>query len=97
MALLAAGTVGLGVRHRVATAEALILANSRPLASASTSPRTALIKAPLADPRHELPVPVEPQVADSAPPPRFDFDGSSPEQGRPMPDPREARDTKATY
>jgi len=95
LAFLAAGTVVLGVRHRVATAEALMRDNSRPLASASTSARTVLIKTPLAAPRRELPAPVESQVFESAPP-RFDFD-SSLEHGRPMPDPREARDTKATY
>jgi hypothetical protein len=94
LALLAAATVGLGVRHQVATAEALILANSRPRAAVSISPRTALIKAPPANPRHELPAPVEPQVVESSSS-QIDFD-SSLEHGRPMPD-RGETNTKATY
>jgi predicted anti-sigma-YlaC factor YlaD len=96
LALLAAATVGLGVRHRVATAEALILANARPLAPASPLPRTALIKTPTAVPLRELPAPVEPQVAESSTSPRIDYD-SSLDRGRPMPPDRgEGRDTRSS-
>jgi len=90
LALLAAATVGLGVRHRVATAEALILANARPLASASPRVQTALTKTPKADSRRELPAPVEPQVFESSPAPRIDYNQSL-DRGYPMP---EGRDTK---
>ncbi len=96
LALLAAATVGLGVRHRIATADALILANSRPLAPASPVPRTALAETPKTDSRRELPAPVEAPVVDSSSSPRIDYD-SSLDRGRPMPDRGEGRDTKATY
>jgi predicted anti-sigma-YlaC factor YlaD len=93
LALFAAATVGLGVRHRVATAEALILANARPLAPA----QIALNKTPQADSRRELPTPIESPVVESSSPPRFDFD-SSLDRGRPMPpDGGDPRDTKSTY
>jgi predicted anti-sigma-YlaC factor YlaD len=94
LALLAAATVGLGVRHRVATAEALILANARPLAPA----QTALYKTPQGDSRRELPTPVESSsVVENSSSPRFDFD-SSLDRGRPMPpDGGDPRDTKSTY
>jgi predicted anti-sigma-YlaC factor YlaD len=90
LALLAAATVGLGVRHRVASAEALILANARPLALASPRVQTALTKTPAADSRRELPAPVESQVVESTPLPRIDYNASL-DRGYPMP---EGRDTK---
>jgi predicted anti-sigma-YlaC factor YlaD len=97
LALFAVATVGLGVRHRVATAEAVIVANARPLAPASPLPRTALKTTPAADSGRELPAPVESPVASESATPRFDFD-SSLDRGRPMPPDRgEQRDTKATY
>jgi hypothetical protein len=90
LALLAAAMVGLGVRRHVATAEALILANARPLAPASPRVQTALTMAPAADSRRELPAPVEPQVVESTPSPRIDYN-SSLDRGYPMP---EGRDSK---
>ena len=92
LALLAAATVGLGVRHRVTTAEALILANARPLAPASLPgpdradqdaggrfpPRASCPRR--APGRREFIVP------------RIDYD-SSLDRGHPMP---EGRDTRST-
>jgi predicted anti-sigma-YlaC factor YlaD len=90
LALLVAATVGFGVRHRVATAEALILANARPLAPAFPRVQTALTKTTAADSRRELPAPVEAQVVESAPAPRIDYN-SSLDRGFPMPEGRDSR------
>jgi hypothetical protein len=94
LALLAAATVGLGVRHRVATAKAPILANTGPQILASVPHRTTTSTTP-ASKSGELPAPAEAPVAESSPSPRIDYD-SSLDRGRPMPDRGEARDTKST-
>lgn len=97
LVLFATATVSLGIRQQINTAQNHIRANERPLAQASAVAGHLPIKTAVSDPHRELPAAIEPSIAESSSPPRFDFD-SSLEHGRPMPpDPREARDTKATY
>jgi hypothetical protein len=93
LGLLTTIGVGLGVRHQIATAQAPIRANERPVAAAIAPRGPQATRTPAPTPRHELPTQVEtPVVENSPPPPRvYDLDFA-----RPTPE-RETRNTQATY
>jgi hypothetical protein len=105
--LLATTILGLGIRHQLTGPEMRIAANGPSINTSRTLPllvQTPPSSSPLKSknstkpklkvPR-EVPLPVViPIVEGSSPPPRIDYDL---EDGRPMPETREIRDTKATY
>jgi hypothetical protein len=105
--LLATTILGLGIRHELTTSKAQLAANRPPIQVAralplivQTQPASSPLKSKnstrpkLKVPREVPPPVVIPIVESSSPPPRIDYDL---EDGRPMPETREIRDTKATY
>jgi anti-sigma factor RsiW len=79
-----------GVRQRNAATKAPIVAISRPIAPASSVPRSAQISTPMPDSRRELVPSPESLSAET----RHDYDLDF---GRPAPDRGDARDTRLTY
>jgi len=95
LGLLATIGIGLGIRHQHAAAHAQLVANGHPLAAYVALSASQRVPTPVPDPvpGNEAPVSVEsPTVENTAPRRNYDLD-----HGRPMPDPWETRDTKATY
>jgi anti-sigma factor RsiW len=95
LGLLATIGVGLGVRQQHTAAQTQLVANEQPIAPSLTLSRPQLTQTPVLNPMpgREAPVAVESPTVENTPPRRdYDLD-----HGRPMPDPWEARDTKATY